>query len=391
MCQNNRLRTARSMLASGPLGRRESVRDLFRQGRSDPGISKVVEACTSWLLTAQENSSSRDGGVASHYSLRDGWASSYPETTGYIIPTLLDLASRSKKEHLRSAALRMLEWLRSIQFEDGSFQGGNIDATPCEPVVFNTGQILFGLSAGVVEWGDAYAGSMKAAADWLVHVQDEDGAWRKFRSPFTTSGPKAYEAHVAWALLDADRVAPGRGYGTAGLRNIRFAISRQTATGWFEDCGLGENELPITHTIGYVLRGIIEGWRYSGEKDLLAAACKCANAICTAIGADGWLPGMFDRNWNPAANWVCVTGSAQLAHCLILLFMATGEKSYLDSARRLNRFVRSTVHVTGPRNLAGGVKGSFPVYGKYGPFRLLNWAAKFTIDSNLAEQEVDNE
>jgi hypothetical protein len=382
------MRTALAVLASGPLGRQESLRDIIRWKNSDPGIDRVLEACASWLLAAQENSISRDGGVASHYSLRDGWASSYPETTGYIVPTLLDLAARFQREDLRSAALRMLEWLRSIQLVDGGFQGGNIDASPRVPVVFNTGQILFGLSAGVVEWGDSFAQPMQAAAEWLLQAQDSDGAWRKFRSPFTTPGPKAYEAHVAWALLDADRVAPGRGYGSAGLRNIEFAVSRQAPNGWFEDCGLGENELPITHTIGYVMRGIIEGWRYSGNKDLLAAACRAADAICAAVGVDGWLPGKFDRHWNPAATWVCVTGSSQLAHCLLLLFRATGRECYLVTGRRLNCFVRSTVHVDGPRHMVGGVKGSFPVFGKYGPFRLLNWAAKFTIDSNLAECEV---
>ena len=39
----------------------------------------------------------------------------------------------------------------------------------------------------------------------------------------------------------------------------------------------------------------------------------------------------------------------------------------------------------GPEGIRGGVKGSHPVDGGYGPFEYLNWAAKFSIDANLIE------
>jgi hypothetical protein len=366
----------------------EGVRDITYGPGADPGIDVVIEACANWLLLAQACSASGDGGVASHYSLKDGWATSYPETTGYIIPTLLRLAKSKGRPDLLSASLRMLEWLESIQREDGSFQGGNIDSEPKVPVVFNTGQILFGLVAGVSEWGEPHIGAAKSTADWLVSVQDGDGAWRKHRSPFTTPGPKTYETHVAWGLLEADRAMPGRGYGAAALKQIQWAISRQTPNGWFEDCGLGENEAPITHTIGYALRGVIEGWRFSGDAELLAAARRCADQIAHRVDDDGWLSGKFDREWKPLAKWVCVTGSAQLAHCFLLLHAATAFAPYLEVARRLNCFVRSTIHVSGGPNVLGAVKGSFPINGGYGPNRFLNWAAKFTIDSNLEELGV---
>lgn len=373
------------MLAAGKSARREGLRDLVRGAGRDPGIEAAVEASVKWLLRAQECSASADGGVASHFSLKDGWATSYPETTGYIVPTLLQFAATNGRADVRDAARRMLAWLQSIQLEDGSFQGGNIGAEPRVPVVFNTGQILFGLAAGVAEWGVGHVRPAQAAADWLVSVQDEDGAWRKFRSPFTTRGPKTYETHVAWALLEADRVIPGRGYGDAALKQIHWAVSRQIQSGWFEDCGLGENDTPITHTIGYALRGIVEGWRYSGEAELLAAARRCADFIVPKVGSNGWLAGKFDRAWNSAANWVCITGSAQLAHCFLLLHEATSVSRYLEVARRLNCFVRSTIHLQGDPDVVGGVKGSFPVHGDYGPYRFLNWAAKFAIDSNVEE------
>ena len=39
-------------------------------------------------------------------------------------------------------------------------------------------------------------------------------------------------------------------------------------------------------------------------------------------------------------------------------------------------------------DIAGGVKGSFPVSGGYGPYEYLNWAAKFFVDANLLEASV---
>jgi len=63
-------------------------------------------------------------------------------------------------------------------------------------------------------------------------------------------------------------------------------------------------------------------------------------------------------------------------------------KDYLEAAIILNRFVRKTISIDGEDNVRGAVKGSFPVDGDYGKFEYLNWAAKFTIDSNLLEQRL---
>jgi hypothetical protein len=360
----------------------------------DPGIDAVLAACTDWLCAAQDHSASHDGGVARDFSLLKGWATSYPETTGYIVPTMIELARRQDSAALHERARRMLDWLLAIQFADGSFQGGRIDSTPRVPVTFNTGQILIGLAAGALEYGDArYQQAMRRAADWLRDSLEAEGYWHKHPSPFVQPGEKTYETHVAWGLFAAERMAPGCGYGEAGLRQLAWALTKQQPNGWFAANCLNEPERPLSHTIGYALRGLLEGYRLAQVPELLAAAARTGDALLGAIGPDGFLPGRLDSQWRPAASFACLTGSAQNAYCLFLLYQLTGARRYFDAARRLNSYVRRTVKVEGPPEIRGGVKGAFPVDGAYGEYEFLNWAAKFCIDANLLEidlQEVIN-
>lgn len=354
----------------------------------DPGPAKMIHEGIAWLGRAQDRSASNDGGVARDFSLTKGWATSYPETTGYIVPTMLDYARAFDDESARESAARMLDWLTAIQLPGGGFQGGRIDATPVVPVTFNTGQILLGLAAGVVEFGDRYRDAMERAAQWLVDTQDPDGCWRKHPTPFAEAGEKAYETHVSWGLFEAARVVTDRGFGEAGLRNVLWALTKQRGNGWFDDNCLSDPARPLTHTIGYALRGVLEAFRFSGDRVFQVAARKTADGLLQAIGPEGYLPGMLDDDWAKAADWVCLTGSAQIAHCFLLLHESTGEARYRDAGYALNSFVRRTVRISGEDETRGAVKGSFPLDGGYGTFQYLNWAVKFAVDSNVKELEV---
>ncbi len=361
--------------------RREALRDLvlgLPQGE-DPGAMRVAHACADWLRTAQDQSASRDGGVARHFSLIDGWGDSYPETTGYIVPTMLEWSRLTGDPDFRARARRMLDWLVSIQFENGAFAGGTVWQTPRVPVTFNTGQVLLGLAAGAKEWPE-FLEPMHRAAEWLCSTQSSDGAWRGNPSPFTRHDDKAYETHVAWALFEAARVAEEARFGEHGLANVRWALSHQLENGWFGRCCLDDPDRPLTHTIGYVLRGVVEAYRYSKEPGFLAAAIRCADGVLSALRADGALPGRLDRSWRSANGWSCLTGNAQLAICWLLIDELTGQRRYRDAAYRTLSFVRRTVVLDGPAELRGGVKGSFPVNGGYCWWEFPNWAAKFLID-----------
>src|SRR5215467_6963096 len=320
------------------------VADLNPTIRVDPGVEVAIDAGIAWLARAQDESTSHDGGVSKHYSLISGWGSSYPETTGYIVPTAIAYAHlRDDPSHVERAR-RMLDWLISIQRPDGSFLAGAIGSRHAVPTTFNTGQILIGLSAGVVSYGERYLPAMRRAADWLVEVQDEDGAWRTHQSPLVQPGAKTYDTHIAWGLFEAARVDPDRGYGEAGLRNVRWALGLQNDNGWFEQCSIKNPATPATHTIGYALRGV--------------------------------------------TDWSCLTGQAQNATNWMLLWRHTRDTRYLHAAYASNRFVRWTLDLDGDRDIRGAVKGSYPVDGEYDPWVYPNWATKFMVDSCMLEAEL---
>jgi hypothetical protein len=350
----------------------------------DPGPERIIDEGIAWLCRAQDSSKTHDGGIARHYSLLDGWSASYPETTGYIIPTMITYGTDHGLADPIDRAFRMLDWLVSIQFPEGGFPGGVVGQKPCVPVTFNTGQILIGLCAGA-NLDDRYREPAQRAADWLVRTQDEDGCWRRHATPFADAGVKAYETHVSLALFRAASLFSAKPYAQSGLRQIEWALTNQQANGWIANCCLGDPGKPLTHTLGYALRGILEAYEYSEEQHLLTAARRTADGLMLALRPDGRLPGRLDSDWQGAVDWVCLTGTSQIAECWWMLYARTAEVAYRDAARRANAFVRRTILVEGPSETRGAVKGSYPINGGYGRWQYLNWACKFTIDANRAE------
>ena len=352
---------------------------------ADPGTGQTIAGAIDWLCRAQDRSTSADGGVARAYSLIRGWTASYPETTGYIVPTFLEYARHTGKIDPYARARHMLNWLTAIQLPCGGFQGGRIDSKPVVPVVFNTGQILLGLVSGELEFG-CYREPMRRAADWLVDVQAPDGCWRKYPSPFAGKGARTYDTHVAWGLFEAARIDSDRGYHEAALANIKWALNNQRENGWLANCCLSDDtSAPLTHTLGYALRGVVEAWRITGNPELLAAAKRTADGLLSAQREDGSLPGQLRSDWSAHVAWTGLAGMAQIAICWFMLYREGGDPRYLEAGMAANKYVRRSVHFDVSPETAGGVKGCFPVDGAYSRYEYPSWAAKFLVDSLLLE------
>src|ERR1051326_3321110 len=80
------------------------------QALFEPVLEDLIHwvAAIEWLLRAQE--ATRAGGFSAAYSFAHGWMPAYPETTGYIIPTLWDAFAHGRDERVRRAALDAADW-----------------------------------------------------------------------------------------------------------------------------------------------------------------------------------------------------------------------------------------------------------------------------------------
>ena len=387
--QYNRLKQWVRLQRMPALVKKHVYVDKKKLPETDPGCEIAIKEGINWICKAQDFSKSADGGVARHYSLIDGWGSSYPETTGYIITTILHYYNITSETDLRDRAGKMLDWLVRIQHPEGGFRGGTISEPSSGPVTFNTGQILMGLCAGVRIFGEPYLESMLKAADWLSESQDPDGCWRKNPTPFAGPGEKSYETHVAWGLLEAEKIKSGKGYAESALKNIRWALKNAHSNGWVENCCLTDPAQPLTHTLGYYLRGIIEGYKFKKDEKILNSAVMTAKGLLSALKENGFLPGRLNREWQGTVEWSCLTGTVQVAHCWMELYRITGDTRFWEAATVANSFVRRTMKIDDQNpGIHGGIKGSFPIDGQYGTYQFLNWACKFFIDSNLLEKEL---
>lgn len=367
---------ARMYLADA-LGARYPARDLREH----------LRAAMEWLCRAQD--ATGGGGVSRCYSLlyrrsegRRGWMSAYPETTGYIIPTFYDYARHTGDPSYGERARSMAHWESDLHMDSGAVMGG-VQGFPPTPAVFNTGQVLFGWARAYRETGEErFLASARRAADFLVEAQDADGAWRRHGSKYALPGIHLYDARTAWGLAEAAAVTRDSRHRDAAARSLEYVCSRQAANGWFPECCLDDPSRPLLHTIAYTMEGLLEGGVLLQDDRFIAAARRPAEALRERQRADGSLSGRFDAAWKPAAPWSCLTGDAQTATVWLRLDRIAGKRAFGDAAARLIRYLRTTQDLDAEDpGIRGGIAGSYPRSGGYGPFEFLNWAAKFFADA----------
>jgi hypothetical protein len=351
-----------------------------------------VQAAMEWLCRAQE--ANDDGGVAARYRLSKGWAASYPETTGYIIPTFFNYAHLTQDEKYRQRALRMADWLLTVQHENGAFPAHDLSVLP-EPRVFNTGHAMLGLLRAFRETGrEIYLQASIRAGDWLLSVQDADGAWTKFEYYHRAH---AYHSDVDWPLLELFGATQKASYFDAAVKNLDWVLSLQQPNGWFDKGGFKDDAAPFLHTIAYTIQGLIEsGALLQSNQPLdnvyLQAALRASEALLHRYELRDFMAGQFDRQWRAAATYSCLTGNAQTAFNWLRLYEFTQDARFLNGALKLNDYVKSTQDLKSHNpGIHGGIKGSHPLWERYIRYSYPNWAAKFFVDALMLEDKLMNE
>jgi hypothetical protein len=350
---------------------------------------KHLDAAITWIARAQD--SGNTGGVAWGYRARRpvhtaypmGWIAPYPETTGYIIPTMLRYADVTGDIGAVERAHRMAEWELSIQLADGGIQGGIYGEQPVASSTFVTGQVLFGFVSAFERFHDERIRTAAIrAGDWLLNCLDETGRFLRGYSHFCAPGAKAYEVRTGLALAELGELESEQRYRDAASRTADYALSMQQPNGWFAENDLDFHDQPLTHTLGYVLEGLHGIGVHLGRRDCIDAVERTLWAISSLVQPNGYLAGRFRKDWAPAMDCVCLTGSSQIAGAFLRMYLHTGNPEYFLAGRKLLGFVCFTQELMpGIPGIDGGIRGSYPFSGQYGQWCVLNWATKFYADA----------
>ena len=352
---------------------------------------KHLREAIDWILRAKQ--ATNDNGVALGYfplSEHNGWMPSYPETTGYIITTLLKVAKQNQDEQLKSQALAMADWEIDVQMPNGAVQGGPVCAPENQTAAaFNTGMVADGWMSAFEATGESkYLDAAVRAATFLANDLDEHGFFKTNGDFVSQNEVKTYTCLCAWAMYRAGMVAQDMDIKDAAIRSVEAAINQQNNVGWFKNNCLTHSDMPLTHTIGYVLQGILEVGILAERADFIAAAKLGLSGALSTLDNNGYLSARLNKQWQPKEQYVCLTGSVQLAILCYRFAEQLNNNEFIESGHKLTNFVKSTQLLSAENSaMQGAIAGSYPIMGDYMIGGYPNWATKYFIDAVMLQNK----
>lgn len=324
-------------------------------------LKKPSEGDVSWLETCGKaaewikRNSVPGGGIINNSKLKE----SYPEVTGYYIPTLM-------KWGFSEFAVSYAKWLCSIQHGDGAWY----DTEGKDPYVFDTAQILKGLLAvrNRVEGADI---AVRKGCDWILSNIEESGRLT------TPSKGEWGEAGVCSELIHLYCLSPlyeaADVYGELKYREAAEKVADYYTREHGEEI---RNFGFLSHFYAYVMEAL---WGI-GREELARESMKQMERL---LDEKGYVPAYRD------VNWVCSTGMFQLA----IVWFKLGDLEHGNKA--LNYAAKL-------QNESGGWYGSYPTmdapkamdrreYPDYFADAEISWAVKYFLDAVYFKNKLEFE
>ncbi len=308
-----------------------------------------------------------------------GWALPYPETTGYLIPTLLAWAEVRREEALANLACQFGRWLAELQMPEGAWAGGMVGGR--HPSAFNTAMIIDGLAALAARTPHqeiARTAAQRGLA-WLLTALDVDGAWRK--GLYVPGFVPAYHAYaVAAALRTAIRLEAKQAHEPL-LRALHFYAGYFRPDGTLTHAGLKPGRWAFTHTLAYALHGLWETAQHFGESGIQQRVEDACRRLYTAASQHGVIAGRYCEGWRGDYSFTSPVGNAQLS----CLFRSVGRATLCSDFDEWADWalMAALKHQTRGRNpnTYGALPGSVPLWGPYMRGCFPNWGVKFLLDA----------
>jgi len=263
---------------------------------------------------------------------------SYPEVTGYFIPTLLNWGERG-------LANQYANWLVSIQ----SPSGGWYDAHDTSLYTFDTGQILKGLFA-LSEQNLSLKYSIVKGCDWIINQIDSSGYigtpdTSLWQLPGGKTIPNAIQLYCLEPIKQAGTKWKINSYTAVVEKALQYYLKKEKLT----------NFNTLSHFHAYVAESLVD----LGE---MGKARQLMNEIEILQKTNGFIPAYSD------VKWTCSTGLFQFA----VIWYKLGE---LEKANRTFSYACSL------QNKSGGFYGSYGRSSNYFPKDEISWAVKYFLDA----------
>lgn len=343
-------------------------------------LENHLQLSIDWLIKSKQPS----GGSSAYHAPLLGWIKPYPETTGYIIPTLIDYHHYAEDELAFRTAVDFGEWLLSIQSGEGYWFAGQHPPKKQEASVFNTGQILFGLISLYKETKDSkWLTSLDKATEWLCSSIDRNGYWKE--GHYRGFNP-TYYSRVAWPILLASTVLDNDTYRNKAILVLDTLIKKRNPNGTFSGWGFDEHGSAFTHTIAYTLRGFMESSILINDWESYGAKTERALQKFYTLSElnNGRLDGEYNEQYSGKKTYSCITGNFQIALCLMRWYEKNNDLRLMNSASKLIEYsVKCQTSTDSILSHKGAIPGSKPFWGRYMTLRYPNWSAKFCADALL--------
>ena len=228
---------------------------VFPVNRNEFHLQKCIgHLKTSYLSTGKK-------GFASKFDYkRNTFGPLYPEVTGYIINTLYEIKGNfnSSKDisWIDNAIENSVKSLMAVQLENGGFTAGHKDMHSYgTPSIFNTGQILLGLSQYLSITGDKFVEeSISRAVNFMNLNSGLDGYNPEYcyNKKFSSYYARSAYGHIKAGKLIGDEKSKDK-VSNVLKKILSYADQEGSISGW----GFKQNWHAL-HTVIYTLRGFFE-------------------------------------------------------------------------------------------------------------------------------------
>lgn len=359
-----------------------------------------VKNSLNWIKNAQN--AYPDGGISRGFNLLGkssksnflGWQLSYPETTGYLLPTLINIKKIFNLEGIDIIIDKMAYFLLSIS-KNGTVKGGSLEKKNFVSA-FDTAQVVRGLiSYYNFKINNIFLKRAIDCGEFLLNseinksgkISDTYIAKKSIFIP-ENDGPHIY---ISPALLELYKVTNNISFKNLAIRIIETTLKYQNKDGYFEKSDFTKNNKILTHNLGYIVEGLIDSYSILGEKRYLESAELTMENLLNLIRLDGSINGYIDSKLkNSGDKFECLVGSAQIAVCFYKLAKIKENKIFENAGKQILINLKKKQN-SYDKNFGGGIGaiwGSWPISGEYQQYQSVNWANKFYLDLILEDQKI---